>query len=226
MNILVTGASGNLGQAVAQQFLSEGHYVYGTMKPGKHNAKLETHAQFERIEVDLIEEGPLAKFLQSLPTPIEAGIFTVGGFAMGALDDTSLESLEKMIQLNLYTAFVSTKAVFHHMREHSVKGRLVLVSSRPGLDPKHGAAMLPYTLSKAAIPPLADILNAEGEKHEIITTVVAPSTIDTPINRQAMPQADFSKWVTPAEIAEVIYFTTLGKGRILREPILKLYGNA
>ncbi|MEM9984157.1 MAG: SDR family NAD(P)-dependent oxidoreductase [Bacteroidota bacterium] len=226
MNILVTGASGHLGQAVAQRFLAEGHHVYGTMQPDSHQAELEAHARFERVEIDLLEEGSLAAFLLTVPDSIGVGIFTVGGFAMGDLDGTSLESLEKMIRLNLYTAFLSTKALFHHMREHEVKGRLVLVSSRPGLDPRQGAAMLPYALSKAAIPPLADILNAEGEKHEIITTVVAPSTIDTPINREAMPQADFSKWVSPAEIAEVIYFTTLGQGRILREPILKLYGNA
>lgn len=226
MNILVTGADGNLGQAVVQKYLSEGHRVLGTMLPKRHVEAFEAQANFTRLEADLMHEGPLSEALTEQQLPIHVAVFTVGGFGMGNIGNTPLEDLDKMLKLNVHTAFVSAKALFNHMKDHGEGGRIVLVSSRPGLEPKQGAATLSYTLSKAALPALADILNVEGADHGIVTSVIAPSLIDTPPNREAMPQADFSKWVKPSEIAEVVYFATTEKGSILREPIFKLYGDS
>ena len=226
MNILITGADGNMGSAVAHKFLQEGHQVFGSMRPGTHSEELAAHASFTRLEADLMQEEPLAQAIEDLSQPIHVAVFTVGGFGMGSIESSALADLDKMLKINVHTAFVSTKAVFAHMKAHGEGGRMVLVSSRPGLDPKQGGTTLPYTLAKATIPALADILNVEGAKHGIVTSVVAPSMIDTPVNREAMPKADFSQWVTPEAIAEVIYFATTEKGQILREPILKLYGQS
>jgi NAD(P)-dependent dehydrogenase (short-subunit alcohol dehydrogenase family) len=226
MNVLITGADGNLGQAVAIKYLDEGHHVYGTMLPGRHSESLEAHASFHRLEADLLHEGPLAEAIQALEINLHVGVFTVGGFGMGSIESAPLADLDHMLKLNVHTAFVSAKALFAHMKAHGQGGRIVMVSSRPGLSPKLGAATLPYTLSKAAIPALADILNVEGQDHDIVASVIAPSIIDTPPNREAMPDADVSQWVTPSEIADVVFFATTAKGRILRDPIFKLYGDA
>jgi NAD(P)-dependent dehydrogenase (short-subunit alcohol dehydrogenase family) len=226
MNILITGADGNLGQAVARKFLAEGHQVFGTMLPGQHQEELEEHGAFRRLEADLMHEGPLSDAMAGLGVNLHVAVFTVGGFGMGTIESAALSDLDKMLKLNVHTAFVSTKAMFAHMKAHGEGGRMVLVSSKPGLDPKQGTGVLPYALSKAAIPALADILNVEGKEHDIVTAVIAPSIIDTPPNREAMPKADFSQWVTPAEIANVIFFATTDQGKILREPVLKLYGEA
>ena len=103
---------------------------------------------------------------------------------------------------------------------------MVLISSKPGLDPRLGSGVLPYALSKAAIPALAEVVNTDGQAHHIVASVIAPSIIDTPPNREAMPDADVSQWVTPADIAEVIHFATTEPGRVLREPIFKVYGRS
>lgn len=225
MNVLLTGANGNLGKAVAKTYLDAGHHVYGTMLPNNHEESLEQHDHFTRWEIDLMHEGPLAEQLAALEQPIHAAVCTVGGFAMGSLADTTLEDLDKMIRLNLHTAFVSAKAAFAHMQAHG-GGRLVFIGARPGLDPSAGAGTLAYTLSKTTIPALADMINEQGKDHNIVASIVAPSLIDTPPNRSAMPDADVSKWVTPEEIAEVIYFATTKGGRALRQPIFKVYGES
>ncbi len=226
MNILITGANGNMGSAMVEKYLSEGHHVIGTMLSGKHVERFEAQEAFTRLEVNLMEEGPLAEALEKLGKNIHVGIFTVGGFAMGNISNTSLSSLEKMIRLNLYTAFNSAKAVFNHMKGHGEGGRIVLVSSKPGLDPGQGAATLPYTLAKSTIPALAEILNVEGKKEGIVATVIAPGIIDTPPNREAMPDANFGDWVTPEQIADIVFFATAQSGAPLREPVLKIFGNS
>lgn len=224
MNILITGANGNLGQAVARKFLAQGHQVFGTMLPDRHQEELEAHDAFQRLEADLMHEGPLSEAMVQLGVNLHVAVFTVGGFGMGTIESATLADLDKMLKLNVHTAFVSTKALFTHMKAHGEGGRIVLVSSKPGLDPTQGTGVLPYALSKAAVPALADMLNVEGKDHGIVASVVAPSIIDTPPNREAMPKADFSQWVTPAQIAEVIYFATTEPGQVLREPVFKLYG--
>ncbi len=70
------------------------------------------------------------------------------------------------------------------------------------------------------------MLNAEGKKKSIITSVIVPSTLDTPQNRSAMPDANFANWVKPEDIAEIMHFTISDKAKVLREPIIKVYGNA
>jgi hypothetical protein len=69
-------------------------------------------------------------------------------------------------------------------------------------------------------------MNDEAKGHNVVTSVVVPSTIDTPQNRKAMPDADFDKWVKPEAIADVIYFHCSDAAAVLREPVIKVYGNS
>jgi NAD(P)-dependent dehydrogenase (short-subunit alcohol dehydrogenase family) len=105
-------------------------------------------------------------------------------------------------------------------------GRMVLVASKTALISELGKNTIGYSLSKFLLTKLADLLNAEGASKNVVCSVVAPSTIDTEINRKSMPKADFSKWVKPADIAETMFFAVSDKGNVLRDPVFKVYGGA
>jgi len=86
--------------------------------------------------------------------------------------------------------------------------------------------MIAYGLSKSLIFRLAELMNGEAKGNNVITSVIAPSTIDTPQNRKAMPDADPAKWVRAEDIAVIIHFYCTEEALALREPILKVYNNA
>ena len=92
--------------------------------------------------------------------------------------------------------------------------------------PKDGKNVIAYALSKSLLFNLAEYLNAEGASQNVVTSVIVPSTIDTPANRESMPKADFSKWVRPEEIAGVMEFICSQKADSVREPVYKIYGNS
>ncbi len=223
-NILITGASGNLGQALVAKFMKQGDQVIATDSPGR----IMHQEGVSGYEADLASEKSVqevvARIIQQHST-IDAVILTVGGFAMGSLMETNLESVKKMITLNFDTAYNVVQAVFPLMVKQG-GGRIVLVGARPALLASAGKAMIAYALSKSLVFKLSELINAEGKDKNIVCTVIVPSTIDTPANRKAMPDASFSDWVTPAQIAESVAFLLSEAGNPLREPILKLYGNA
>jgi NAD(P)-dependent dehydrogenase (short-subunit alcohol dehydrogenase family) len=105
-------------------------------------------------------------------------------------------------------------------------GKIVFVGARPALQASAGKSLIAYGLSKSLLFKLAEYLNAEAKGKNVTVTVVAPSTIDTEINRKSMPDADFDKWVKPEALAEVLEFLISEKGNVLRETVLKVYNNA
>jgi NAD(P)-dependent dehydrogenase (short-subunit alcohol dehydrogenase family) len=110
------------------------------------------------------------------------------------------------------------------MKQNS--GNIFLIGSRPGLNAAAGKGMVAYGLGKSLIFRLAELMNDEAKGHNVTTSVVVPGTIDTPQNRKAMPDANFSNWVKPEAIADAIYFYCSDKASAIREPVIKLYGNA
>lgn len=228
-NVLITGAAGNMGLAMVKKFLEEGFFVIGTKLPAEKISNFANSDNFECLDIDLSDEKGVDLAISHCDRnarELDAAILTVGGFSMGSLEDTGRAELEKMISLNFYIAYFSAKAVFAHMKKHGKGGRIFLVGAKPALDPASGKAMVAYTLSKTLIFNFAEILNAEGKEHGIVTSVIVPSVIDTPANRESMPDADFSKWVSPEQIAEAAYFYASEKGKALREPVLKLYADS
>jgi NAD(P)-dependent dehydrogenase (short-subunit alcohol dehydrogenase family) len=105
-------------------------------------------------------------------------------------------------------------------------GRIFLIGSKPGLAMNNSSGMVAYGLSKSLIFRLAELMNEEAKGTNIVTTVVVPSTLDTPQNRKSMPDADFKNWVKPQDIATVIHFHCTEEAASLREPVLKIFGNA
>lgn len=221
---IVTGAAGNLGQAVADKFLSEGYKVIGTVNRNKAGAAV---SGLETIEVDLMNEDSAGKFVESVISKhgqIDVAVLTVGGFAMGKIADTKASDVLFQYKLNFETAYNVARPVFAQMMKQN-SGRIFLVGSKPGLDARNSKGMVGYGLAKSLIFRLAELLNDEAKGHNVVTSVIVPGTIDTPQNRQAMPDADYSKWVKPEAIADVIALYTAESTAILREGVIKVYGN-
>ena len=144
---------------------------------------------------------------------------------MGNIADTKTSDIAKQYQLNFETAYNIARPVFVQMMKQG-SGRIFLIGSRPGLDMKNSKGMVAYGLGKSLIFRLAELMNEEAKGTDVVVSVVVPSTIDTAQNRAAMPKADFSKWVKPEAIADIIYFHCSEQGGVLREPVIKVYGNS
>jgi NAD(P)-dependent dehydrogenase (short-subunit alcohol dehydrogenase family) len=226
--IIVTGASGNLGQAVVKKFLAENYFVIGTFIP--HDALVigTQGKNFETAVVDLTNENAARQFADLVVEKhrhIDAAVLTVGGFAMGKIADTKTSDIEKQYKLNFETAYNMARPVFLQMLKQG-SGRIFMIGSKPGLDMHNSKGMLAYGLSKSLIFRLAEIMNDEAKGTNVVTSVLVPSTIDTPQNRNSMPDADFSKWVTAESIADIIYFYCTDKAAVIREPVIKIYNKA
>jgi len=183
---------------------------------------------FETAVVDLMQEEDAREFVDGLVTKrghIDAAILTVGGFAMGDIAVTKTADISKQYKLNFETAYNVARPVFLQMMKQG-QGRIFLIGSRPGSNMKNSLGMVAYGLAKSLIFRLAEILNEEATGTNVVTSVVIPSTIDTKPNRASMPDADFTKWVTPEAIANVIWFYCSEEGLALREPVIKMYGGA
>lgn len=225
---LVTGASGNLGQAVIQKFLAEGYHVTGTLVPADPVKLSVSHPNLHLVEADLLNETAAAQVSQSLMEnygQINAAVLTVGGFAMGSVAETTAADLLRQYKLNVETAYNIARPVFLQMMKQG-SGRIFMIGARPGIDMKNSKGMIAYGMAKSLIFRLAELMNEEAKGTNVVVAVVVPSTIDTPQNRKAMPDADFSKWVSPASIASVIHFHCSDEAASQRETVIKLYGNS
>ena len=226
--VIVTGASGNMGQAVVRKFLNEGYRVIGTAVPNDPVPMEFDDINFEKVIVDLMSEEGSEKFVNTIIEKyksIDVIVSTVGGFAMGSVAETKTADIFKQYKLNFETAYNVTRPVFVQMMKQN-SGRIFLVGSRPGLDAKSGKGMVAYGLGKSLIFRLAELMNDEAKGQNVVTAVLVPSTIDTPQNRKAMPKADPDTWVKPEAIADTIYFYCTEGAAALREPVIKLYNNS
>ena len=226
--VIVTGASGNMGQAVVRKFLNEGYRVIGTAVPNDPVPMEFDNVNFEKVIVDLMSEDDSEKFVNTIIEKyksIDVIVSTVGGFAMGSVAETKTADIFKQYKLNFETAYNVTRPVFVQMMKQN-SGRIFLVGSRPGLDAKSGKGMVAYGLGKSLIFRLAELMNDEAKGQNVVTAVLVPSTIDTPQNRKAMPKADPDTWVKPEAIADTIYFYCTDGAAALREPVIKLYNNS
>ncbi len=223
-NVLITGASGNLGKVVVDRFLKDNYHVLVTSSVKSAPSSM---ANVFSYKADLTKEESAANAVRQIlsdHTKIDVAVLLVGGFAMGGFKESDGLALDKMFSLNFNTAYFMARPVFQQMLHQPEGGRIILIGARPALRAKDGKNMVAYSLSKSLLFKLAELLNAEGELKNVTTSVIVPGTIDTEANRKAMPQADFSKWVNPADIAEAISYICSAKGSGLRETIFKMYG--
>jgi len=227
-HIIITGATGNLGRATVDRMLADGHHVIITAMPGSAAVDFGS----ERVEVhhlDLTDERAAQNFVDAVTDQhgtMDAALLLAGGYAGGGIEETTGNQIRKMMALNFDTAFHIARPVFNRMVTQKHGGRIIFIGARPALRPQDGRKNIAYALSKSMLFNLAAMLNAEGEDRGVVTSVIVPSTIDTPANREAMPEADASRWVKPREIADAIAFLISSEANSIRQPVIKMYGGA
>jgi NAD(P)-dependent dehydrogenase (short-subunit alcohol dehydrogenase family) len=209
--IIVTGAAGNVGSAVARLLASRGARVAAVDTLGSPlaavMATLENPSRHLPIpEVDLTDptacESLVARVVDTLGG-LHGVATTVGGFAMGKLAETTLDQWDAMFSLNVKTTWNIYRAAAPVLKAAG-GGSLVGIGSAAGL---HGSSqMAPYAATKSAVMRLTESLADELRPDRIRVNAVLPTTIDTPQNRAAMPSADTTRWVKPTEVAEAILF--------------------
>jgi len=225
--VLITGASGNLGGAVLNKFLDRGYRIAALDTPRSASMITETD-RVKSFPVDLMDEQRVNEVVKEVYTAygsIDMAVFTAGGFAMGNIVETGTDTFEKMYRLNFITAYTIARQLFIRIAKQD-GGQMVFIGSRPSLHPEQAKNMIAYSLTKSLLFRLAEVINEDGSEVNVRASVIIPGIIDTPQNRIAMPDADFTKWVSPTEIAENIYHLTTTAGRKLRESIIKIYGDS
>jgi NAD(P)-dependent dehydrogenase (short-subunit alcohol dehydrogenase family) len=225
--VIITGANGNLGMAVTQLFLDKGYRVLAVVaKNAKENFL--KHDHLDVFVVDLADETAAAGFVRSVIDKyqsIHAALLLVGGFIGGNIASTSGEDISNQISLNFNTAYFVARPLLQQMKAQGA-GRIVFIGSRPGLVASYGKDLVAYSLSKSLLFRLAEFINADARGRNVTATVIVPSTIDTPVNRKSMPDADPLNWVKPEDLAEIMEFVVSAKGAPLRETVLKVYNNS
>ncbi len=224
---IITGSTGNLGKVVTSNMISVGFTVIGTYEPDL-NAD-DGHEKANYKPVDLSDSNAAKKFVLGTAEEygrIDAVVCLVGGFAMSTLIDSNISDINKMIDLNFQTALNTVQPALSVMKAQESLGNIVLIGAKPVFEVNAFKSVFPYALSKSMVLRMAEVINAETQTNNARATVIVPSIIDTPPNREAMPEANFDDWVTPESIAEKIVFVCSEKGMDLRQTVLKVYGNS
>jgi NAD(P)-dependent dehydrogenase (short-subunit alcohol dehydrogenase family) len=226
--IIITGANGNLGSAVTKVFLERGYTIIATVHKEEDKKEMPQHPNLQVVALNLENETDAASFVQNAIDThgtIDAALMLVGGFTAGKIEDTKTEDIKKQITLNFETAYNIMHPLYQHIQQQGY-GRLVFIGARPALQAVDGKNLIAYALSKSLLFKLAEFINKDAKGKNITATVVVPSTIDTPLNRKNIPDADPNNWVKAEDLAEILEFVCSDKATPLRQTVLKVYNNA
>lgn len=210
--VMVTGAAGNLGGAVARAFQTAGARLILIDRASDRLPRLfpelvDAAEHWLAASVDLLRPDAVEATVEEAVARlgrIDVLANVAGGYRAGtAVHETPFETWDFMLNLNARTAFSVSRAVIPHMLRQG-SGKIINVSARAGQQ--GSAKMAAYSASKSAVLRLTESMSAELKGKGINVNCVLPSTIDTPQNREAMPNADYSRWVKPQAIADVIMF--------------------
>lgn len=224
--VMVTGANGNVGQAVARRFAEAGAKVVCV---GRKEAELtdlvkDTNGVLGLADVtDEASLDALVKKIEAEHEPIAALAHTVGGYAAGQpVHESGLDVWDKMLTLNAKSVWITCGRVARHMVEKGVQGSLVAILSKDAYQGRAKTAA--YAASKAAAQRVLESMAQELAGQGIRVNGIVPSMIDTPQNRAAAPNADYSKWVQPDEIAAAILFLASGQAHSINGISLNIFG--
>jgi len=228
--VVITGGAGALGTAVVEALVKAGAicHVPCLDEAEAQRFRLHDHKQVVlTVTGSLTDEKPVARLYGSI-APLWASIHLAGGFAAAPLRETSVATLRQQIDMNLLSCLLCCRAAVNAMTADMAGygGRIVNVAARPGLEWRSGAGMAAYTASKAAVAALTAALAEEVAKDGILVNAVAPSIMDTPANRNAMPKADYSLWPKVEEVAATILFLASPDNRVIRGAVVPVYGKS
>jgi len=222
-HIVITGGSGALGTAVVTHLRARGaHCWIPCYQEIDTDLATDKHVHQEP-NVDLSQEAQVEAFFAKPPS-LWASVHIAGGFSMGNIADTSLAQWERMWSMNTVSAFLSCREAVKRMRENTeiTGGHIINVAARPVLEPVGG--MLAYTTSKAGVAALTQGLACELAQESIAVNAIVPAMMDTPANRKAMPDADFTTWPKTSEIATAIGFLLSPDNATTSGVLLPVYG--
>ncbi|RQG90087.1 SDR family oxidoreductase [Natrarchaeobius halalkaliphilus] len=226
---IVTGASGALGSAALDRFRSAGATVCAVdvVAPDDDESLLEDDLgpDTEFYEADLTDEGDVESVVSEIVDDhgrIDHLLNIAGTWRGGdPIAETDLEEFEMLVDVNLTTAFLASKHALSHLQESA--GSIVSVSARSSLEGGEGDG--PYRITKAGIRLLTETIAAEN-RGTVRANCVMPSVIDTPMNREMMPDSDHDEWVDPGEIADVMAFLCSDGASVTSGAAVPVYGEA
>ncbi len=228
--VLVAGGTGALGRAVSLAFHEEGAQVVVTYRKQQDFDGLKEAARgggvaIEGHRVDVIDEAAVRALTERVVAQhgeLSAMVNAVGGYAGGTtLWELDTSILDRMLALNLRSSYVLSRAATGPMLEQGY-GSIVNVAAKAAIDYPPGAAA--YAASKAAALAMLGSLAGELNGTGVRVNSVLPSIIDTPANRQAMPNADFAKWPKPEQLARVILFLCSDEAKVIHGAAIPVYG--
>jgi NAD(P)-dependent dehydrogenase (short-subunit alcohol dehydrogenase family) len=226
-SVLITGGTGGLGGAVTAAFLEAGWRV---VLPTRHDTVDPTGTGGAEVlpGVDLTDQTAVAAAVRAAAgrpdAPLRAVVNLVGGYAGGTnVHELPLADFEQQFTLNVRPTFLVTRAALPHLIDAG-GGSIVCVSSRAAVQPFAGSSG--YIASKAAVIAFAQAVAVEYRNAGVRCNAVLPSTIDTPANRAAQPDADFGRWVAPVHIAATIRFLASDESADTSGAAIPAYGRA
>lgn len=228
--VLVAGGTGGLGKAVSLAFLAEGARTFVTYRSEPELAALrrDAAAQSSLLEgraVDVTDEGSVGGLVDEIIARqgrLDAMVNTVGGYAGGIkLWNLQNSTFDRMLELNLRAGFVLSRAAVGSMLKQGY-GAIVNVAAKAAID--HGGGAAAYAASKAAAVAMMDSLAEDLKGTGVRVNSILPSIIDTEANRRAMPDADFSKWPKPEDLARVVLFLASDAARVIHGAAVPVYG--
>ena len=227
-DVVVTGGTGALGAAVVGALVQAGA---ACTVPWLHENEAERfpYRENKRVKlvgpVDLADEEAVNRLFGGVPA-LWASVHIAGGFAMSPVAKTGKGQLMQQIDINLVSCFLCCAAAVNAIGRTGQGGRIVNVSSRPALEWRIGAGMAAYTATKAAVAALTVALSEEVAKDGILVNAVAPSIMDTPANRAAMPKANYDLWPKVEEVAATILFLASPENKVTRGAVVPVYGKS
>jgi NAD(P)-dependent dehydrogenase (short-subunit alcohol dehydrogenase family) len=232
-HVVVTGGTGALGRAVVAALRKAGAVCYVPNFAAAELADFPSDPAVHVVrDVDLGDEAAVRRFYAAVPS-LWASIHLAGGFAMAPVAETSSGDFLAQFRMNALTTFLCSAAAIVAIRARREPGpgglkggRIVNIAARPALEPRTGAGMVAYTAAKSAVAAMTQALAQETVDDEIWINAVAPSILDTPANRAAMPDAEHRRWVAPVAIAETIVFLASPANLVTRGAVIPVYGQS
>lgn len=230
--VMVTGASGNLGFILARAFQTSKAKL-ALVDRGKERLQ-QLYSNFLNSPdyllvdcADLMDEGAVEASVSEIIqyfNRIDVLVNTVGGFQAGKmLHETPIETWDFLLKLNARSVFIACQKVIPTMLDQG-SGKIVNIAARPGIAGQAG--MSAYSASKSAVLRLTESMAAELKDKGVNVNCIIPGTIDTKQNRETTPDADFSTWVAPESLADVILFLSSEAARDIHGVALPVYGRS
>jgi NAD(P)-dependent dehydrogenase (short-subunit alcohol dehydrogenase family) len=228
-HVVVTGGTGALGVAVVARLLEQGAVCHVPNLDGGEMTRF-PHRDHERVRlrggIDLTSEDAVDGFYDDV-AELWASVHLAGGFAMAPIAEAGSAAFVDQMNMNALTCYLCCRAAARRIRAASADGgRIVNVAARPALEPRLGAGMVAYTAAKSAVAAITASLAEELANDGIWVNAVAPSILDTPANRAAMPDADHARWPGVDDVARTIVFLASPDNLATRGGVIPVTGRS